>query len=623
MSRIAGIIYPSAFQVTEMIQEVHAAFSESSPAPYFHHKNLELGTWGTKMATNPAKNIWATVDGEIYNKKELSAAIKEKLGIELSDVSNSELIVYAYDAWKEKFLSRLNGPFALAVFDEEKETLFIARDKLGQKPLYWTMQGEYWLFSTDIKGLLATGAVPQTPSKTALASYLYFGFVPQDLAAIQGVNKLLPCHYLKVDLNRRATLSQYWSYSDHLQTQTSLSQEEIDQQLGKHMEEAVRTSTPGEGTIGASLEGDLGSSALAWFLSHLTPRDRLQAYSPSFDDPKNASTIAETLSLAHTTKVIEPEEALHELPKIVWHLDEPIADPFTVQTWLLGKLCSPHSHSLFTHLGWQEMFGGSTHTFKIEEQKAPFAYFLARLSPKVRDTLLLPFLKMIGSPYLYRILRNIDINRNQVAHLMESALFKGRARKKVSPLLFPAFDPEVFTQRFHRLSSLPGALNPTLYYAAKTELPDSLLFQYEKLLTANNVRFINPYLDSDLVEFLAKIPESLKFDSSLPGSLLHRLMARLCHTCPPFSEQSDAFLDQWRKHPCFREGFGLLLKGRLVDEGLISARWIKQQLNYPHLNKLMFRQLWSILVLEIWFQQYIGRPIDFTSSTLSIKTLLN
>ncbi len=623
MSRIAGIIYPSAFQITEMIQEMRAAFPADSPGEYFHHKNLELGAWETKIATNPAKNIWALIDSEIYNKKELLSELKEKLGINLSEASTSELIVHAYDAWKEDFIHRLNGPFALAVFDEEKEMLLIARDRFGQKPLYWTVQGEYWLFSTDIKGLLATGAVPQTPSPAALASYLYFGFIPQDLSAIQGVNKLLPGHYLKVNLHRQSTIDQYWSYSDHLQTQASLSKEAIDEQLGERIEKAIKVSIPEEGTIGASMEGDLGSSAMAWFLSHLAPRSRIQTYSCSYKDPQNASTIAQTLSLAHTTKIIQPEEVLQDLPKIVWHLDEPIADPLVAQTWQLGALASGHCHSLFTDLGWEEMFGGNAYSNRNEEQRVPLAYFLAHLPSKVRDMFLLPLLKKFGSSYLYRILRNIDINRTQVAHLMQSALFRGRSRKKVSPLLFSAFDPEVFTQRFHRLNALPGALNPSLYYAAKTLLPDSLLFQYEKLLTPHNIQLICPYLDSRLVEFLAKIPEDLKFDIQLPGSLLHRLMERLCHACPPFPAESDAFIDVWREHPHFREVFGLLLKGRLVDEGIISARWIKQQLGYPHLNKLMFRQLWSLLVLEIWFQQYIGRPIDIDNSALSIKILLS
>lgn len=640
MSRIAGIIYPSAFQVTEMIGEMHATFPSRSPFQYFHHKNLELGGWDTDIATNEAKNIWALLDGEIYNKQELREELKN-LGYKFSGESDTELIVHAYEKWEEEFLHRLNGPFALAIFDEQKEILLLARDRLGQKPLYWTAQREYWLFSTEIKGLIATGVVPQTPATDALASYLYFGFIPQDLSAIHGVNKLLPCHYLKVNLNRQSVIGQHWSFSDHLQIKKPLSKEETYEELGKRLEEAVRISLPKEempkegmpkkDMIGSFLVGNLGSSAMTWFLSHVAPRDRLRTYTAVFDEPnpielQTSSEIAHTLSLNHETKRIQPEEVLDELPKIIWHLDEPIADPFAVQTWHLGKLASSQCPFVYADLGWEEMLGGSSRYFISERKKSypkpPLAFFLAQLPPTLRDRFLLPFLKFIRCNYLYRILRNVDINREQVTYLMEAALFKGKGRKKVSPMLYNAFDPEVFTQRFHRLSSLHGSINPSLYYDAKTELPDRLLIQFERLLTPHNVRVINPFLDYRLVEFLAEIPEEIKFESKMPGALLHHLMEKLCHDCPPFPEREDSFMDTWRTNSRFRDIFALLLKGRLVDEGIISGRWIRQQLGYPYLIPRTFKQLWAILVLEVWFRLFINRPIDIANSNLSVEELL-
>ncbi|MCC5833002.1 MAG: hypothetical protein JJU12_08185 [Chlamydiales bacterium] len=631
MSRIAGIIYPNAFQVTEVIGEMHSTYSTRVPFEYFHYKNLELGGWDTIIATNEARNVSALLEGDIYNRKELTEELKN-LGYKFESKSDAELLVHAYDAWGEAFLQRLNGPFALAVFDEKKEILLLARDRVGQKSLFWTAQGDYWLFSTEIKGLISTGIVPQTPSNEALASYLYFGFIPQDLAAIQGVNKLLPCHFLKVDLNRQSVIGQYWSLSKLLQTKKTLSREETYEKLGKQMEEAVRISLPLEGKVGTFLVGNLGSSAMAWFLSHILPRERIHAFSAVFDEPEPkdlrlSTEIAETLSLEHITKRIEPNEVLDELPKVIWHLDEPIADPFAMQTWHLGKIAAERSPHAYADLGWEEMLGGSSRYFVTEEKKnypkPSLAFLLARLPERLRDHFLLPLLKTLRCDYLYRVLRNIDINREQVAYLMETALFKGKSRKKVSPMLYEIFDPEVFTQRFHRLSSLPGSIDPSLYYDAKTELPDRLLVQFERLLDPHHVRVINPFLDYRLVEFLAEIPEEIKFESKRPGAILHHLMERLCHACPPFPERRDSFMDTWRNNPRFREVFKLLLKGRLVDEGLISARWIRQQLGYPYLIPLTFKRLWAILVLEIWFRLYIVGPLDTTDISLTTEELLS
>ncbi len=628
MSRIAGIIYPSAFQVTEIIGEMHTTYPSHSSFDYFSHKNIELGGWNTPISTNEAKDVKGMLDGEIYNRDELRKELK-KLGFKFQTDNDSELIVYAYDAWKEDFIKHLNGPFALAIFDEKREILLIARDRMGQKPLYWTAQGEYWLFSTEIKGLIATGLVPQTPSNEALASFLYFGFVPQDLAAIQGVNKLLPDHYLKVDLKRRSVIRQYWSLSTHLQSKKILSKEEAYEQLGKRLEEAVRISLPKEGTVGSYLEGNLGSSVMSWFLSHALPRDRIRTYTALFAEPREpqefqiSTEVAKTLTLKHQVKFIEPDEVLDELPKIVWHLDEPIADPYAVQAWHFGKIASAECSHAYADLGWEEMLGGNSRYFtSAEKVTPPLAFFLARLPTKLRDRVVVPFLKAIRCDYLYRILRNVDIDRSQVSYLMESALFKGKGRKKISPKLFKAFDPEVFTQRFHHLSTLPGSINPSLYYDAKTELPDRLLIQFERLLSAHNVRVINPFLDHRLVELLAEIPEDIKFESKTPGAPLRHLMEKLCHGCPPFPERDGSFMDTWRTNERFRKCFELLLKGRLVEEGHISARWIQHHLNFPYLIPRTFKQLWALLVLEIWFRLYISRPIDLSTTTLTTEELL-
>ena len=537
------------------------------------------------------------------------------------------MLVHGYDAWQEDLLSRLNGSFALAIFDEEKEVLLIARDRFGQKPLYWTTQGEYWLFSTEIKGLLTTGVVPQTPSTVALASYLYFGFIPQDLSAIKGVNKILPGHYLKVDLYRQTMIGQYWSFSEQFAIKKSLSHEEVYHQFGKIMEEAVQVSLPQEGNIGCDLTGDLGSSALCWFLNQLSTPSEIGAYTTFFEDPhplklEKSKEIANKLSLTHKFKQIEPDDVLKDLPTIVWHLDEPVADPSILQAWYLGQLAMKECHLVYTALGWEQMLAGSPRYFLTSNVRPPIAYFLAKLPSPLRDYIILPLLDLFRSKYKYRIVRNIDINREQVAYLMESALFKGKNRKKVSPYLYRAFDPEVFTQRFHRLTTLPGNINPSLYYDAKTLLPDCLLLQYERLLQANSLKVIAPYLDYRLAQFLAKIPEEIKFESGIPACLLKNLMKRLFHISPPFIEKSESFLDSWRNSSEIKHAFTALIKGRLVEEGLISGKWIRGQLNTPTLSEASFRQLWAILVMEVWFRLYINRPIDPSISKLSLSELL-
>ncbi|NGX62275.1 MAG: Asparagine synthetase [glutamine-hydrolyzing] 1 [Chlamydiae bacterium] len=630
MRRIGGILYPSPFEVTDLLGATQEVVPSSEPVSLYRYKNLELAGWEVPYAVNEKKTTRVFFDGRLVNKTSLQKELKEKHGFPIRGINEAELVVYAYEFWDEEFLEHLSGPFVLALFDEEKGLLFLARDRIGEKPLFWISRNPYWLFSTELRGLLATGLVPQTPSLEAFASYLYFGFIPQDLSAIQGVNKLLPGHYLKINLKRQSSIEQYWSYSKQFSNKTSHSVDETYHKMGEKMEIATRMGIPHTGNVGSILQGNLGSSALSWFLSHEMPRERLHGYTISFEEPyspelETAKMTAKTLSIQHKTATVSPDLVFRDLPKIIWNLDEPNADPYIAQTWFLAKTIGETCRYAFSDLGSDEVLGGSSRYYLPEKEPLypppPLAYYLSRLPEKIRDKCLLPFIEIFSSSYKYRILRNIEINREQVAYLMHTALFKGKGRRKASPELFQAFDPEVFSQRFHKLTSLPGSKNGFLYYDAKTELPDKKLSQYERLFSAHNVELIHPYLDTSFVEFMAGVPEEMKFSGEAPAPILRNLMTRLCHECPPFPERKDSYLDTWCENPQFRFFFFQLLEGRLVEEGLISAKWIRTQLKYPKLLPRTFRQLWAILNLEVWFRLYIHRPLNPNTANLTLDEL--
>jgi len=590
--RLAGIIHPSPFETTELIGSISQAFPPS-PFQFFRHKNLELGAWDGLLATNDRKSIWAMCDGTIHNSLSLKEKLKKE-GYFFTTEGDEEVIVHAYDAWGEEFISRLNGHFAIALFDEEKEMLYLIRDRLGQKNLYWTTQGEYWLFSTEIKGLLATGILPQTPSIVGLASYLYFGFIPQDLSAIKGVNKLLPGHFLKVDLNRQVAIGQFWSLSELLKEKKSLQPDKAYQELNRLLEESIRIALPREGTIGAIVSENVGSKTLHWHLSELVDQERVLSFSAG---------------------KINPEEVLRDLVKIVWQLDEPIANPYMLQTWRLSKSIGETSKCVVTDLGWEELFAGHGRYFLPTVLPTPhMAHRLARLPEYFLRGILSPICNLLHLNCKWRILRNIDINREQVAYQMSIALFKGKNRKRASPLLFSHFDPEVFTQRFHRLTFLPGSVDPFLYFDAKTELPDCLLFQYERLFDVN---VITPFLDHRLVEFLAKMPEELKCEGKIPGVMLRNHLEKLGARVKMQKAEEPHFDD-----PAFREVFRLLATGLLVEEGIISPKWIRLQLRHPSFTPEMFRQLWALLIMEIWFRLYINKPIGKVDVNVDVRDFL-
>ena len=604
MANLAGIIHPTAFQITELIGTMSRAFSHTTPFQFFRYKNLELGVWDESFVTNEHKTIWVMVDGTILNAGELRAELK-KLGFSFTTENDNELILRAYEAWKESFMSRLNGDFVIILFDEEHERLYIIRDRIGKKNLYWTMKGEYFLFSTEIKGLLATEMVPQTPSTVGLGSYLYFGYIPQDITPIKEVNKLLPGYYLRINLSRQFSIEQYWSLSHHFEAKESLTKEEAYQRFGELFEEGVRTALPKNGIIATLGSDNLGSTALNWQVNKIAGSNTLRSYQASFEN-------------------MQPEELLADLVEMVWHLDTPIADPYILQTWHLAKMASRETKYVLADLGWQEMLAGHRRYFQTNPiVSPPLAHRLAALLPtKFLKQFLIPGLTRCHLKQQWRILRNIDFNKDQILYLMQLALFKGSRREKVSPLLCHFFDPEIFTQRFHRLKSIPGNVDPFLYLDIKTELPDQLLFQYEQLLAPFGLKLATPFLDYRMVELMAKMPEEIKIEEKTPAAMLRNYLQQVAPelTLPPVKKES--LISKWCALPQFRELFTLLEKGLLVEEGLISAKWLRSFLRYPHLAETTFRQFWAILILEIWFRLFIHQPIGSQSFDVDLKEFL-
>ncbi|MCB1181365.1 MAG: hypothetical protein KDK55_05025 [Chlamydiia bacterium] len=627
MTRLGGIIYPTAYQMSDLFEMMSGAYGHDLGSSIFRYKNLEMGTLGGALSSNSRKSCWVACDGKLHNASSLKCELQNK-GYHFVTSSESELIVHAYDAWGDRFISKLIGYFTIALFDEEIETLFLIRDRIGHKRLYWTSSGGYWMFASEIKALLATGVVPQTPAIDGIASYLFFGYTPQDLSPIRNVNKVLPGHLIKVNLKQQSTIEQFWSYSTLLEEKSHWTFEESLSSLSVRLDEAVISVIPPSGPFGTMIEPTLGSTAMAWSLSHLTSKGRIRGYTKH---PK-AQAIADILHIGTNTINFTPTQAFLELPQIVWQLDDPIADPRILCSWFLGKIASDETPTVFSAIGWEQVFAGKLAYFSNlggKKEMESIAKKIAHLPSSIREGFFFLFLGFFHLRYKYEILRNLDINPLQIAYLHSMGLFTQNQRKKASPYLSRFFDPEVFTQRFHRLSKVQNSTDALLYFETKTYLPDSLLPMMDQIFNYYGLELMTPFLDHRLIEWMATCPIEIKCLNNIPGILLAQLLKKRTsefdllepHIFP--SPPQTAFIDEWRKDSLCRKMFSLLQQGCLVEEGLISAKWIKQQLGYPYMISSSFCQLWAILILEIWFRLNIISPIGHSSLPVSTEELLS
>jgi asparagine synthase (glutamine-hydrolysing) len=627
MGGIAGIIYPDVFQLSQLLTPMldTLAYRGSNSREEHTFRHTQVGVCGSLLNPNKSK-IAAGMDGVLSNAKELISELKTA-GFTCMDETNGEILANAYICWGTEFVKHLQGDFALFILDQQKERLILARDRIGKKPLYWYQNNECFIFASELKAILATGTVPQTPALDALSAYLYLGYIPQDMSPIKDVNKLLPGHYLKYNSNRSIHIAPYWSYGKLFQGNLSDDKNKIISNIDEMLQESVSQRIPETSQLGCIVSGGLGSASIAYYLQKLAPSDKIKTLTVSFkgeneQDGHAAKNVSDSLNLQQDSEIITSQNFLDDFVKIVWCLDEPLADPNVLATWRLAKMAQPLK-TVFSGMGSDELLAGHSR-YTLAERKSSFKDRALQACMPIVKNLLLPVLALINKQTVFNILQRSKTNPWHSDYLNRNALFNDNVRSAASPKLGKLFDPIVFLHKFHNLPLIKSNVASYMYFDVKTRLPDSFMMQYERLTSAHGLEWKTPFLSEKLIEYTAQLHTSneMKEESAFfvlkhilkdtfPSNILNRPKKTRKH-----------FLESWATTPEITKLFQLLSQGSLVENGIISKEWIDKQLKTPHQQKESFRYLWSILTLEIWFRLFINRAIQPQPPSISVSELL-
>ncbi len=629
MQGLAGIIYPDIFQVTNLIQSMlrtqrHRSLKDQE---VFTHKNIQIGLCGGKIVSNEKKTIFSGIDGTITNSLEIQLGLREK-GIALNDTSDAGIVLKSYECYGVKCFDKLDGDFALMILDTHEQRLILARDRIGKKPLYWFQNQNSFMFASELKALLATGLVPQTPAFDALASYLYFGYIPQDMSPIEGVSKLLPAHYLQFEFNGSKSIHSYWSYSSYFEKTTTEKTEDILYNLDALLLESVKKNMTTADRMGCFISGGIGSATIAYYMKQLATADQITTYSVGFQgeydqDLLIAKDVAATLDLSNHSYAIPQNEFLNDLCKIIWYLDEPLADPNIISTWKLAAMASKETHTTFSGMGSDELFAGHSR-YTIEEQGAhPLRKLFQPPLSHMRKALI-PLLQRLYKPFAYHLIKESRTDPWQFGYLRQNALINEHELHKISPKLGLIFDPGVFLHKFNHLHRIQSKVASYLYFDVKTRLADCYVLQFDRLTAAHGIDWKAPYLDRRLVEYLASLPEPDALQEKRTATFLKSLMK---NTLPASmidrpKRTRKSFLKNWIESNEVKPLFDLLMHGTLIDTGLISGVWLKEHINRLGKGEDAHKKLWAVLVLEIWFRLYINRSIGTEPPRLSVIDLL-
>jgi len=498
---------------------------------------------GHQPIANEDETVWVVCNGEIYNFQELRLRLEQK-GHRFRTKTDTEVLVHLYEEEGLDFVRHLRGMFAIALWDVSRSRLVLVRDRLGKKPLYIREEPNRLLFGSEIKALLEAENVPRRVDLKALSEYLALGYVPAPRTMFEGIRKLLPGHLLVAEKGR-ITEREYWDV--RFDTQEKQSEQEWIERVRVKFLESVRIRLVSDVPLGAFLSGGIDSSAVVAAMAQASDRP-VKTYSIGFEGEDRfynelpyASLIAREFATDHHEIIVRPEVS-ELLPRLIWHLDEPIADSAFLTTYLVSRLARESVTVILSGVGGDELFGG----YRRYLGNSLMRYY--RLLPKA--------LRSTAIPALLAQLPQ-DRNAGWKNNVRYAAAFaKAAGLDPVSRYLsfVQVFSPEIraqllngnagstgveaaslaLRQCFERCAGTDG-LSQIIYADIKTSLADDLLALTDKMSMAASIECRAPFMDHELVELTARMPSSLKvrgltmkyllkkvIEPWLPREIIHR-----------------------------------------------------------------------------------------------------
>lgn len=568
---------------------------------------------GKQPIHNADRTAWIVFNGEIYNYRELREKL-EKLGHTFYTNSDTEAIVHAYDRYGADCPNHLRGMFAFAIWDERTQELFVARDRVGKKPLlYAEVNGEF-VFASEFSALLRHPKVSREIEPEALHHYLSFMCVPAPLTAYRAIRKLEPGHSLRWRKGE-IKIERYWQ--PDFSRKLKISEPEAGERLIEILREAVRLRLISEVPLGAFLSGGIDSSAVVALMSEESS-EPIKTFSIGFEEQDfselhHARRVAEHVGADHHEFIVRPD-ALEVLPLLVEHYGEPYADSSAIPTYYVARETRQHVTVALNGDGGDECFAGYERyaAMRLAEKylKLPrllrktFIDQAIRMLPsseqrrsRARDAK--RFIHAASLPKVDRYMRWISVfDKGAKEDLYADGFRRQMAARASAALLEPWFAQ----------ANGAGIVDAALLADTMTYLPNDLLVKVDIATMANSLEARSPFLDHEVIEFAASLPEKMKLRGLTTKYLLKRVLRKLLP-----SENLD------RRKMGFGIPLGSWFRGKLqpfLRETVLSEKALKRELFKPqavrrlveqHVNgeRDYSHQLWTLLMLELWFQRFI------------------
>ncbi|WP_210394994.1 asparagine synthase (glutamine-hydrolyzing) [Motiliproteus sediminis] len=550
-------------------------------------------------------------NGEIYNFRELRTQLAER-GHQFATGSDVEVIVHLYEEYGDDCVNHLNGMFAFALHDRQRQRVLIARDQLGIKPLYYAQQGDWLAFSTEIKAIMALEPFTAAIDLKALSPYLQLGYVPAPYSLFEGVHKLEVAHQLVIENGRMHTRC-YWRPDYRPQAGSPA---EWAERVRDTAERAVKRQMISDVPIGAFLSGGIDSSAVVAMMSRYSEQP-VRTYAIGFDTGKAgrfynelpyARRVAELFGTAHQEIMVRPD-IVTLMPRLLWHMDEPIADSAYITTYLVSQFARKDVTVILSGVGGDELFAG--YRRYLGER---YAQRYQRLPRWIRRGVIAPLARNLPSDRHSKWLNYMRLARSFVASAECDFATRYQSYLEV-------FSPEVQEQLLAEPAHYPNRCATLMRDNSdvdplwrmfdldrQTQLPDDLLMLTDKMSMATSLECRVPLLDRELVELATGIPESVLLQGGELKSVLKQAFKGVLPDDILFRAKRGfgAPMGAWLKSELAGLRACLLNRQRIESRGLFNWSAVERTMQQHDSNRADHTDhLLALMNLEIWCRLYL------------------
>jgi asparagine synthase (glutamine-hydrolysing) len=593
---------------------------------------IDLSLNAAQPMLNADRSVGITFNGEIYNYQDLIPEIERK-GYQFISRSDTEVILHLYEIYGEDCINKLRGMFAFAIWDKRRQRLFLARDRIGIKPLYYSANKDYFIFASEIKAIVNTGLCQKNISCHAFSQYMRFLTVPQPESIFSDINKLSPGSYLTVDVNGCMQEKVYWNLSKamhEINAPTSINDEEYSNRFSSIFSESTRCHMIADVPVGAFLSGGLDSSSVVAMMRDNYPNLEIATFSivfpeiPSYNEGIYSLSVAEFLKTQHHVYPFN-ENFLEDFHNIVWYLDEPFAVSSSFATYFLAKGASENVKVVLTGDGGDELlagYAGYANHYYLRYPEWVFAILTQAYTLLLATEKILRTDSKFGSRILTALARRVGNEGIRYSEqVAQNSLYALSLAFKKDYLLYflENWNDNLMAYYYNSLSSEDRLLK-MLYSSFSTRLVDEMLMKVDRMTMAHSVEARVPLLDHILVEYSFSIPSSLKLRENGNETIGKYLLKTAMRNYLPHEivyrkkKGFDIPVSKWLKGNFFETVMSRIRNGYLIQNHILDPNGIELlskevQRNPEHYSNMLM----LLFSFETWVGIYQDRfgPVHF------------